>query len=60
MIKIHVVLVFISGGMRHLILCQEGALHTKMLIIGAMELLTLEELGKKKNSMQSLLRNQFK
>jgi hypothetical protein len=39
----HVVLSFISGGMRHLILSQNGTAHMQDARIGAMELLTLEE-----------------
>jgi hypothetical protein len=42
----HMVLSFISRGMRHLILSQKGAAHMQDARIGAMELLTLEELSK--------------
>jgi hypothetical protein len=41
-----VVLSFISGGMRHLILSQNGTAHMQDARIGAMELLTLEEHSK--------------
>jgi hypothetical protein len=42
----HVVLRFISRGMRHLILSQNGTTHMQDARIGAMELLTLKELSK--------------
>jgi hypothetical protein len=42
----HVVLSFIFGGMIHLILSQEGDAHMQDARIGAVELLTLEELSK--------------
>jgi hypothetical protein len=42
----HVMLSFIFGGMRHLILSQEGEVHMQDARIGAVELLTLEELSK--------------
>jgi hypothetical protein len=41
----HVVLSFISGGMGHLILSQNGTAHMQDERIGAMELLTLEDLS---------------
>jgi hypothetical protein len=41
----HVVLSFISRGMRHLILSQNGTAHMQNDRIGAMELLTLEDLS---------------
>jgi hypothetical protein len=42
----HVVLSFLSGGMGHLILSQNGTVHMQDERIGATELLTLEELSK--------------
>jgi hypothetical protein len=42
----YVVLSFISGGMKHLMLSQNGTAHMQDARIGAMELLTLEELSK--------------
>jgi hypothetical protein len=42
----HEVLSFISGCMRLLILSQNGTAHMQDVRIGAMELLTLEELSK--------------
>jgi orotate phosphoribosyltransferase len=42
----HVVLSFLFGGMRHLILSQEGDAHMQDARIGVVELLTLEELSK--------------
>jgi hypothetical protein len=44
--KKHEVLCFIFGGIRHLLLSQKGIAHMQDARIGAMELLTLEELSK--------------